>query len=412
MRVLQISPYTTCNDVPLLSQCKSGFGYMTYDIAHALAKESEVDELLYNYRYKEFEQGGIRFVANTFGLFLKNIFKCSNPLIPLKLWWKYRMQLRTFARLVYICLISGHFYDVIKKSRYDIVHIHGCHIYDEILMDVCRRASQKFVVTLHGLDSFSDSVVLEPAGKQYERDFLRRVANGVFPITVISTGIKRIIENTYRVTDIANLFVVCNAFSFNESGNGASIDIREKYGIPTGAKLVLYVGNLCRRKNQEQIISSFSLLPNKLAEMTYILFLGRRLEDDYSIANLSKEIRYKEHFVECGNIDKELMPSFYLQGDAIALLSISEGFGLGLIEGMYYGKPCLTFTDLDAYEDIYNEKAVIGIQERSDESVAKGLEQLLTSEWDATEIKDYSVKFEANAMANNYINCFKTIITQ
>lgn len=191
---------------------------MTYDIAHALAKKTEVDELLYNYRYKEFKQGGIRFIANTFGLYLKNIFKCSNPLIPLKLWWEYKMQMRTFIRLVYVWLISGHFYDVIKNGKYDIVHIHGCNIYDEILMDVCSRAKQKFVVTLHGLNSFSDSVTLEPAGKRYEREFLKRVADGDFPITVISTGIKRIIEKTYNVKDLPNLFVVCNAFSFGEGG--------------------------------------------------------------------------------------------------------------------------------------------------------------------------------------------------
>lgn len=409
MKILQIAPYTTCNDVPLLSQCKSGFGYMTYDIAHALAKEAEVDELLYNYRYNEFEHGGIRFVANTVKLHLKEILKCSNPLMPLKLWWKYRMQLRTFVRLVYIWLISGHFYDVIKNGKYDIVHIHGCHIYDEILMDVCRRANQKYVVTLHGLDSFSDSVVLERAGKQYERDFLQRVANGEFPITVISTGIKRIIENTYKIKDIPNLFVVCNAFSFSDALGGAILDIRKKYGIPADAKLILYVGNLCRRKNQGQLIESFPLLPSQLAEETYVLFMGRRLEEDYSIDALSDGNEYKDHFVECGNIDKELMPTYYQQGNVVALLSVSEGFGLGLIEGMHYGLPCISFDDIDAFEDVYNSNAMVGVSEHDNNAVAKGLQVLLTNEWDKAKIIEASRKFEPEKMAESYLTCFNQI---
>ena len=408
MRILQIAPYTTCNDVLLLSQCKSGFGYMTYDIAHALSKEAEVEELLYNYRYKEFRQGGIRFKANTFGQHLKNMLKCSNPLIPLKLWRKYRMQPRTIVRLVYVWLLSGHFYDVIKKGKYDIVHIHGCNFYDEILMDVCRRANQKYVVTLHGLNSFSDSVGLEPAGKRYERDFLKRVVEGEFPITVISTGIKRIIEKTYNVKDLPNLFVVCNAFSFSDAG-GVNLDIRKKYGVPIGGNILLYVGNLCRRKNQGQLITSFSLLPQQVAENTYVLFLGKRLEEDYTIVGLANGCNYESHFIECGNIDKEMMPAFYSQSNAVALLSLSEGFGLGLIEGMHYGLPCVAFDDIDAFDDIYNEDAMIGISHHDNKSVAEGLQHLLTNKWDKEKIKEASRKFEPEKMAATYLLCFDQV---
>lgn len=190
------------------------------------------------------------------------------------------------------------------------------------------------------------------------------------------------------------------------------MNIREKYGIPEEAKILLYVGNISRNKNQEQMIRGYNNLSEALCEQTYILFLGRNIENDYCLEEFVSNSQYRDHLIICGNIDKEIIPSYYKQCDGVVLLSIVEGFGLSLIEGMHFGKPSMTFTDLDAYEDIYNEKAVIGIQERSDESVAKGLEQLLTSEWDATEIKDYSAKFEANAMANNYINCFKKIITQ
>lgn len=407
MKILQISPYTTCNNVPLLSQCKSGFGYMTYDIAHALAKESEVDELLYNYRYKEFEQGGIRFVANTFGLFLKNIFKCSNPLIPLKLWWKYRMQLRTFVRLVYIWLISGHVYDVIKKGNYDIVHIHGCGIYDEVLMNVCRRANQKFVVTLHGLNSFSDSVIQEKAEKCYERDFLQRVVDGEFPITVISTGIKRIIETTYSVKNISNLFVVCNAFSFSEGG---ILDIRKKYGIPAEAKILLYVGNISKNKNQEQMIEAYGQLSKKERQSIYVLFLGRNLSSDYTLNELVASKPFSDHLVLCGNVDKQYMGNYYIAADGVVLLSYAEGFGLSLIEGMHFGKPCMTFADLDAFEDIYDDCAVIGLKERTDEAVAKGTIRLLETEWSSKDIMAYSKKFESRQMADNYIRTFKRLI--
>lgn len=226
MKILQIAPYMTCNEVPLLSQCKAGFGYMVYDIARSLTEKCEVEALLNNYRYKEFESGGVRFRAASWGLFLKNIFKCCRPSLVISLWRKYHIQMRTLMRLFYVWLISGYYYDVIRKGKYDMVHIHGCGFYDELWMDICRRLDQKFVITLHGLNSFSDSVNLSPAGKRYERDFLKRVAEGEFPVTVISTGIKRTIEDNYGVKDCPNIFVVCNSFSFSEVGGGLLISER------------------------------------------------------------------------------------------------------------------------------------------------------------------------------------------
>lgn len=93
---------------------------------------------------------------------------------------------------------------------------------------------------------------------------------------------------------------------------GVILDIRKKYGLPVESKVILYVGNLCRRKNQGQLISAFPLVNKNVADNIYVLFLGKRLEDDYSIASLSQGNEYASHFIECGNIDKELMPSFYL----------------------------------------------------------------------------------------------------
>lgn len=409
MSVLQIAPYMTSNDVPLLSQCKAGFGYMVYDIAKSLALDVEVDALLNNYRYREFESDGIRFRPASFGLFLKNLFKCSSPVLMFHLWRKYHMQLRTFIRLVYAWIMSGYYYDVIKKGHYDILHIHGCGFYDELWMDICHRLNQKFIITLHGLNSFSDSVKLEQAGKRYERDFLKRVVEGEFPITVISSGIKNMIMNDYHVKDCDNIKVVCNAFSFSEKRTEI-IDIRKQYNIPTEASIILYVGNLCQRKNQKQIINAFSLLPASLKSNTFILFMGKDLEKNYHMEEYVKSSEWKERFVLCGNIDKEIVPNFYEQANGVVLLSISEGFGLSLIEGMHFGLPCMTFCDLDAFVDIYDKRAVVGLADRNDQTVANGMIKLLTTKWDKEKIKKYSKKFESEQMANNYLSVFKQII--
>lgn len=408
MKILMLSSYVTINSRAKYRRNRTGFGYMVYDIARSVAEKENVDILLSDTRDEAFEQDGIQFLGRSYGLFLRYLWQCLSIGFVVGFWKKYRMGKGATSRLFYYWLISGYYRHVLRTGNYDIVHIHGCRFNTELWIRLCQQEKQKFVVTLHGLNSFSDTLSLKPANKRYERDFLRRVVEGEFPITVISTGMKKTVEKEYKHADCKYIMVVCNAFSFK--AKFPTIDVRAKYGIPEDKKIVLYVGNVGSNKNQKQLIDAFRLLPQEIAENTYALFLGLQLSPSYTIEKLAEGHPYKTHLIVCGAIDKELVPNYYEQGDAVALLSISEGFGLSLIEGMHFGLPCLCFDDIDAYEDIYAPEAVVGVHEHTDESVAKGLETLLTSAWDKDAIRKASERFEADTMADNYIRVFNNIL--
>ena len=155
------------------------------------------------------------------------------------------------------------------------------------------------------------------------------------------------------------------------------------------------------------MIKAFNLLPENIANNTYVLFLGLNQEADYDIVEMADLTEYREHFIVCGAVDKKDIPSYYQQGDAVALMSISEGFGLCLIEGMHFGLPCMAFSDIDAFEDIFDNSAMIGVYTHDDESVMNGLKLLLSKDWDDSSIIEYSKKFESQIMANNYVQVYK-----
>lgn len=175
----------------------------------------------------------------------------------------------------------------------------------------------------------------------------------------------------------------------------------------THPKIVLCVGNIGLRKNQRQLIRAFELLPEELAAKSYVLFLGGAQNEDYTIRRLSEGSKWVKHFVDCGVVPKEEVGDYYEQCDGVALMSLSEGFGLSLIEGMHFGKPSMSFCDIDAYEDIFHPDVMIGVEEHSDESVANGLERLLTTDWDTNKIKEHSKKFESQTMAKEYIYVYQ-----
>ena len=403
-----LSSYVTINSRPKYTVNRTGFGYMVYDIAKSIAKTQQVDMLLSDTRDEAFTQDGIRFLARSLPLFLRYIFQCISLSVAFRLWRKYRMSRGAAIRLFYYWLISGYYRHVITSGNYDVVHIHGCRFSTELWIELCKQTGTKFIVTLHGLTSFSESISSENAAKQYERDFLARMAKGEIPITVISSGIKRQIEHSFPIDDKARIHVVCNSFSYSAEEEYA-IGIRQKYDIPDGARILIYVGNVTVNKNQKAIIDAFPCLPTDIAENTYVLFLGNQLDKNYTIPLLTEGNPYASHLIACGIVEKELTPSFYSQCDGVVLLSITEGFGLSLVEGMHFGKPCLCFDDIDAYNDIFSQDSVVGVSKHDSASVAEGIVKLLTQDWDEEKIRLHSRNFEPEAMARNYINAFKSL---
>ena len=53
-----------------------------------------------------------------------------------------------------------------------------------------------------------------------------------------------------------------------------------------------------------------------------------------------------------------------------------------MIEAFQFGLPTITFSDLDAIQDIYNEKAMLILKERSDKVLAEGISSMLKISWD------------------------------
>lgn len=174
-------------------------------------------------------------------------------------------------------------------------------------------------------------------------------------------------------------------------------------------KLLCCVGNIGKRKNQKQIISAFNWLPDELKRITYILFIGGE-EDSYHFEDAVNKSAWSKHFIRCGVISKSNVADFYKACDGVILVSLSEGFGLSLIEGMFYGKPCLAINNMDAFEDIYSPDAVVGVAKHDDKLIGKGIEELLTKQWDESLIKKHAEKFTNQNMTKNYMDVMKLCI--
>ncbi len=409
MKVLFLTPHITILDDKKFTKNITGLGHMVRDIADYISRTGiEVDLVTMSAITNGRRYNSITILKRTWTDILLHIkpyyFKRMMQLIS-----NYRPSCNRTVKVFYYFLSGGYVEHIIKRGNYDLVHIHGIGFVTKPYIDCCERLGIEYLVTLHGLNSFSDSVRMELCEKQYEKDFLRYAYENSVPLTVISTGILNVVKSYLSVKSaIKNIFVITNGTDVNAKSSG-ELDIRQKYAISKNKRIMLCVGNLSANKNQLKIIRSYALLPLENQNHLCILFLGKADTSGEFEREIS-QLGLEKNLILCGNISREEISSYYQQADYTVLASISEGFGLSIIEGYVYGLPNLTFADLDAIEDLYDEKAMLILTERSNQAMADGIIEMLSKDWDKEYIKQYSKRFSLELMAREYVKVYQEVV--
>jgi glycosyltransferase involved in cell wall biosynthesis len=137
---------------------------------------------------------------------------------------------------------------------------------------------------------------------------------------------------------------------------------------------VFYPGNRRRYKNIERLIRAYarSRLPTSGVRMMLTGVM------DHDTQTAIRDVRCDESIIFCGNVDDEQLADLYRGAQGVVFISLYEGFGLPIIEGMASGVPVLT-SDVSALPEIAGGAAIL-IDPLSLESIADGLERLVFDE--------------------------------
>ena len=115
----------------------------------------------------------------------------------------------------------------------------------------------------------------------------------------------------------------------------------------------------------------------------------------------------KEQVIFTGVLTRPEVYAWVEQAALVVLASKNEGFGLSLIEGFRFGVPGVCFSDIDAYKDIASPDALLGVDERTDEALALGMQLALGWQWDKEAILRHAARFTDEKMAKAYHEVFR-----
>lgn len=203
------------------------------------------------------------------------------------------------------------------------------------------------VQTLHDV-IFMDTI---PSGdtmyQRFGNHYRRRIVPFVTPrskaiITVSEYEKERIIKRLG--IDPEKIHVVYNGI--NESrfhprfGDAVKQVVRQKYGLPD--EFILYLGNQSFRKNPEGAIEAYVKYATETRNPIPLVTPGLSVK---FVHKKLRELKYpydKHRFITPGYIDDDDLPVLFTLCRIFLFPSLSEGFGMPIVEAMACGAPVIT----------------------------------------------------------------------
>lgn len=403
MKILIAAPYITHEVHPAFQRNQTGLGYMIHDMASSIGYTEDVDVFCFYCFTPELKVDGFRVLARSWSTVLRSIKLC-NVYDFIAFVKRYRPVWKKWPRTFYTFLAIGQLESIVRQ--YDVVHVQQCTALLYGSLRACQRQGVSCLTTLHGLVSFEEKVTAEVAAKRLERGFLKEAAENNLPVTFISTGIKNIAADFVGLKNPTSFYVVPNGTKI--VADLTPSNKRALHHISDNVFVFACVGNLSPWKNQNQVMRAYALLPDEVQQRVKVLFIGRET-DGGELHRMINEKGFQNSLLVLGGLPVEEVRAYYAAANATILASVSEGFGLSIIEGMAAGLPNLTFSDLPAVPDLYDEKAMVVVKERTDEALAEGMMKIVQTKWDNGYIKEYAQKFSLANMAKQYIAVYKSI---
>jgi len=142
-------------------------------------------------------------------------------------------------------------------------------------------------------------------------------------------------------------------------------------------RFILYVGTHRPHKNVSRLIEAYERLRRGQGISQKLLLVGSP-NGDGSVPRTIQALGLQEHVRLLGHIADDELPLAYRMADVFIYCSLSEGFGMPLLEAMASEVPIVT-SNVGAMAEVVGESAVL-VNPYSVDSIAEGMSRALSSE--------------------------------
>ena len=222
---------------------------------------------------------------------------------------------------------------------YDLVK-HGIEVYHGLsneLPEGLEKTGIKSVVTIHDLIFLRYPDLYGRIDRKiYDLKF-QSACNRADQIVAISEQTKRDLMEFWQIPEnkINVVYQGCNAIFKKKAEEDTKQKVRKNYGLPD--KFLISVGSIEPRKNLKKAVEALALNKD-----LYLVAIGKHTSYQDEVRTYAEKMGVSRQLKVLNKVPSEHLPALLQSASGMVYLSIFEGFGIPVLEGLYSNIPVIT----------------------------------------------------------------------
>jgi glycosyltransferase involved in cell wall biosynthesis len=301
--------------------------------------------------------------------------------------------------------------DILHQIQPDIIHTHHPFVLGGVGVKQARKLNVPIVYTFHTqYEQYAHYFPL-PAGmvKKIARERIRSFARRVDRLTAPAESIVELLKG-YGVERLVT--VLPNPIEPKIFHNHDPGSVRERYGLE-GKQALLSVGRLGHEKNLGLMLRALAILNKKFPKLRFIVVGSGPAEE--SLRREAHEFGVTDQVLFAGRVTDEELPAFFRAADLFIMTSLTETFGIVIVEAMAAGIPVVAVT-ANGSKDLITP-GVDGLLAPNDpESLAAAIGRLLTDEEQRTRMgrsaQQTAQRYSVGALTSQLLALYESVICE
>ena len=293
---------------------------------------------------------------------------------------------------------------LIGKIKPQVIHVHAPNFFSGSAIFAAKLKNIPIIATVHRAEV---DVVTNPT-YFFRKHALARFAR----IIAVSNHTKSLaVKAGVKDSKINVIYNSCDEKFFLYTKDKESL--RKKHNFLSNDKLILFVGNLIKRKGVALLIESLKLVRRNVPNfISVIVGQGEELQN---LKTLVDKYDLSDHVKFYGRVTKKELSELNTIADVFVLPSTSEGHSVALLEAMASGLPIVA-SDIEGNRESV-EDGVTGLlfKNGNAESLAEKLITILTNQdlrqtFSINSSEIYLKKFSTKSQIDNYLKLYNSLI--
>ena len=297
--------------------------------------------------------------------------------------------------------------EIRKEFDFEIIHAHNVYPDGFAAVLLGRIFKKKVVITSHGLDV---------------NFLLKKITIRLVSLPIIKKADKVITVSVSLKNELVKLGFAPSKIEVIH--NGIDTDkfhpmdkdlLLEQLGLAKDVERIIYVGGIIWSKGLKYLLEAFRKIEQERGKVELLMVggvTGTYWEKEAAgIRRLSDELEFGGKVKFLGKMPNEKIPQWMNAGNVLVLPSLSEGFGVVLIEALSCGIPVVS-TRCGGPEDIVNDEVGKLVEPGDSEGLANAIKHVLENqnEYISSKLRGYAVKnFDYKVIAGNITDLYNRL---